>query len=218
MAPSSRPTQDFVPVKEVRDGIMLMKDGSLRIVLIASSINLALKSADEQSSVILQFQNFLNSLDFSVQIFAQSRRYDIKPYIASLEDRAKEQLNDLLKIQTREYIGFIKTLSERTNIMSKNFFVIIPYTPATLSDAAGKLGALSAVFGGKKKRREAEITADFEANRSQIEQRAFVAQQGLIRCGVRTTILGTAEVVELLYKLFNPGEQDRSSPALDALS
>ena len=128
----TRASQDFVPVKEIRDGVIITNDGSLRMVLIASSINLALKSTEEQESVILQFQNFLNSLDFSVQIFIQSRRYDIRPYMATLEEREGVQLNDLLRIQTREYINFIKTLSERTNIMSKTFFVVVPYTPPSL--------------------------------------------------------------------------------------
>jgi len=132
MAVKSKATQDFVPVKEVRDGIMIMKDGSMKLILMASSLNLALKSYDEQSSIILQFQNFLNSLDFSIQIFIRSRRYDIRPYIALLEEREREQLNDLLKIQTREYMNFVKNFTDTTNIMTKDFFVVVPYHPSVL--------------------------------------------------------------------------------------
>lgn len=217
MATSSRPAQDFVPVKEIRDGVIITKDGSLRLVLIASSINLALKSSDEQESVILQFQNFLNSLDFSVQIFIQSRRYDIRPYVASLEEREKVQLNDLLKIQTREYINFIKTLSERTNIMSKSFFIIVPYSPPVLEGTKkGLASSLPFSFGAKKTEIGGSSLSDFETHRGQLEQRGFVVQQGLIRCGVRTTVLGTPEVIELLYKMFNPGDQENPSAALGA--
>ena len=105
---TSKATQDFVPIKEIRDGIVILKDGSMRGVVLASSVNFALKSANEQQAIILQFQNFLNSLDFSIQISIQSRDLDIRPYISLLEGRYKNELGDLMKIQIREYIQFIK--------------------------------------------------------------------------------------------------------------
>ncbi len=202
---TAKATQDFIPIKEIKDGVILMKDGSLKAVLMASSLNLALKSSDEQSSIILQFQNFLNSLDFSVQIFIQSRKYDIRPYIALLEDRQKQQLNDLLKIQTKEYISFIKNFTESTNIMTKNFFIVVPYYPSSIK--LGK-GGLMGLFPGARKK-ETKKTDDFEDNRSQLEQRSFVVQQGLIRSGIRTAKLGTEEIIELFYRMFNPGEQEK---------
>src|SRR3989344_1718951 len=109
---SNRSTQEFVPVSEVRDGVIVLKDGGLRAVLLASSINFALKSEDEQTAFIVQFQNFLNSLDFSCQIFIESRMLDIRPYIATLEVAYKNQLDDLMRIQIREYIEFIKSFTE----------------------------------------------------------------------------------------------------------
>jgi hypothetical protein len=112
-------TQEFVPLKEVRDGVVILKDGSLRALLMASSINLALKSGDEQQAIIGQFQNFLNSLEFPVQFFVESRDLDIRPYVALLEERYTAELDDLMKIQIREYIIFIKDFTERANIMSK---------------------------------------------------------------------------------------------------
>src|SRR3984957_14435312 len=130
---SARSTQDFVPVSEVRDGIVVLKDGSLRAILLASSINFALKSEDEQTAFIVQFQNFLNSLDFSCQIFVQSRMLDIRPYIATLEAQYKEQLDDLMRIQIREYIEFIKSFTEAANIITKNFFVVVPYSSSALT-------------------------------------------------------------------------------------
>ncbi|HED36752.1 MAG TPA: hypothetical protein ENI76_00675 [Ignavibacteria bacterium] len=204
---SNKATQDFVSIKEVRDGVVVMNDGSMRMILMASSLNLALKSEDEQTAIILQFQNFLNSLDFSVQIFIQSRKYDIRPYIAQLEKREKQQLNDLLKIQTREYINFIRNFTENTNIMSKNFFVIVSYTPSFIS-GSGKSGISRLLFGKSKKTKTQNIE-DFETNKSQLEQRIYVVQQGLIRSGVRTVALGTQEVIELFYRMFNPGEQEK---------
>ena len=101
-------------------------------ILMASSLNFALKSADEQTAILSQFSNFLNSLDFSVQFFIESRELDIRPYIALLEARYEKQVNDLMKIQTREYIEFIKNFTKNENIMTKNFFVVIPYSPPTL--------------------------------------------------------------------------------------
>ena len=207
-ATTSKSAQDFVPIKEIRDGVIVMKDGSLRGVLMASSVNMSLKSADEQQSIVFQFQNFLNSLDFPIQIFVQSKKYDIRPYIALLEEREKEQLNDLMKIQMREYINFIKNFTETTNIMTKNFFVVIPYTPSILG--GGKEGAFAAFMPGKKSSTKAEKkTSDFEEDKTQLEQRVYVVKQGLIRSGVRTAQLGTEEVVELFYRIFNPGEQEK---------
>ena len=204
---SAKATQDFVPIKEIRDGVIVTKDGSLQLILMASSLNIALKSEDEQAAIILQFQNFLNSLDFSLQIFIQSRKYDIRPYIALLEERERAQLNDLLKIQTREYISFIKSFTETTNIMSKNFFVVVPYAPSVLtSQKKGFFRMFSKSSAGSK---AADALADFESHKAQLEQRAYVVQQGLIRSGVRTAQLGTQEIVELFYRMFNPGDQEK---------
>src|SRR6266705_2707805 len=140
--PTNKSTQQFVPVSEVRDGIIVLKDKSLRAILLASSINFALKSEDEQTAFIVQFQNFLNSLDFSCQIFIQSRMLDIRPYIATLEAQFKQQLDDLMRVQIREYIQFIKSFTEAANIMTKNFFVVVPYSPS-ISVAKSGVGALN---------------------------------------------------------------------------
>ena len=206
---SSRSTQEFVPVSEVRDGVVVLKDGSLRAVLLASSLNFALKSEDEQTAFIVQFQNFLNSLDFSCQIFVQSRMLDIRPYVATLEAAYKEQLDDLMRIQIREYIEFIKSFTEAANIMTKNFFVVVPYSPAMTVARKGP-GSFLPSFGGKKGSAEANRT--FEENVSQLEQRISIVQQGLVRTGVRTVQLGTEEAIELLYKMFNPGEEGKPMP------
>lgn len=201
-------SQNFVPIEQVRDGIVVLEDGSLRALLMASSINLALKSEDEQAAVLMQFQNFLNSLDFSVQFFIQSRELDIHPYIALLEDAYKKQDTELMKIQVREYIDFVKGFTEGSSIMSKSFFVVIPYTPAAMSAGGG--GGLGSLFGGGKSGNDPRSSTDrFEEYRTQLEQRISVISQGLSRTGVRVAQLGTEEVIELFYKLFNMGELDR---------
>lgn len=212
--PSSKATQEFVPIQEVRDGIVILKNGSMRQIILAASLNFALKSSDEQSAILLQFQNFLNSLDFSVQICIQSKKLDIRPYIALLEDRYKEQATELMKVQVREYIEFIRTFVDSTNIMSKSFFIVVPYDPPIVSGGAG--GAFSSMLPGKKKggadgeSKGGLIAEDkFQEYKSQLEQRAAVVEQGLVRCGIRTAELGTEEVVELFYKTFNPGETDK---------
>jgi len=196
------PAQLFVPIKEIRDGIIITPDNELRGLLIASSVNLSLKSQDEQQGIFIQFQNYLNSLDFETQIVVQSRRLDIRPYINLLENRSKNVIGDLLKVQIKEYIQFIKTFTDSTNIMTKSFFVVVPYTPP-LNKNSSPLGFFSSKSTIDKTK---DAVALFEENRSQLEQRISVVKQGLERVGVRSTQLGTEEIVELLYKLFNPGE------------
>lgn len=209
MAVSARATQEFVPIEEVRDGLIRMRDGGMRAILLASSLNFSLKSADEKTAIILQFQDFLNSLDFSVQIFIQSRRLDIRPYLALLEGQKKNQMNDLMKIQIEEYIAFIKSFTETTNIMKKSFFVVVPYAPASLN--VGKKGFVSTLLPHKENKTEAAASKEvsFEEDRSQLEQRLSVVEQGLVRCGIRTARLGTEEVIELFYKMFNPGDTEK---------
>jgi hypothetical protein len=195
----SKATQDFIPIKEVRDGIISLKNGSLASVIMVSSVNFMLKSQDEQDAIIFQFQNFLNSLDFSIQISIQSRELDIRPYIASLEARYKNELGDLMKIQIREYINFIRNFVDQSNIMTKNFFVIVPFTPAII-DTKKTLGKTSS---------SQDKFSNFEENRTQLEQRINTVSQGLTRCGLRSIQLGTEEVVELLYKTLNPGDLEK---------
>lgn len=208
MAPKGTPTQDFVPVKEVRDGIMVLKDGSLAAVIMVSSINLSLKNYDEQRATLMQFQNFLNTIDFPIQILIQSRLYDVRPYIITLQDRLRAQTEPLLQVQTREYIQFIQTFTEQVNIMRKTFFVIVPYVPPLISQDKGFFKFISNLSSGNK---EIDPLSSFEEYRNQIEQRVSVVDQGLSRLGLRIAQLGTQEVIELLYKTFNPGDNTSSS-------
>lgn len=205
MAVSNRTTQDFLSIKEIRDGIVVLKDGSIRMILIASSINFALQAEDNQVAILLQYQNFLNSLDFDTQILIQSRKLDIRPYLSVLEGRMKEQNNDLLKIQTKEYIDFIRSFTDSTNIMNKAFFIVVPYDPPAI-DRAG--GVLSFLPFGKKESSKERRDRGFQFYRTQLEQRVAVVEQGLSRTGVRVAPLGTEELIELFFKMYNPGELD----------
>ena len=146
MALNAKATQEFVPVKEIRDGIVILKNGDLRAIVLANSINLSLKSNDEQTAVILQFQNFLNTLDFPIQISAQSRRLDIQPYLIALEDRIKVQNEQLLKIQTREYINFIKEFTDTVSIMTKSFFIVLVFISISSLKSLGISTITSAIL------------------------------------------------------------------------
>lgn len=201
----SQTTQEFVAIKEIRDGIVTLKNGQIVTVLMASSVNFDLKSRDEQTAMLLQYQNFLNSLDFSLQIFIQSRKLDIRPYVLTLEERLRDQTNELLKIQTKEYIEFIKNFTEQTDIMKKGFFLVIPYHPPVLTNTSSGLGKLFSF--GKKKSHEVKEEL-FEESRTQLEQRSSVVAQGLSAIGIRVAQLGTEELIELYFKIFNPGEID----------
>jgi hypothetical protein len=121
-------TQEFVPIERIRDGVVVLKTGEIRAVLITNSLNLGLKSEDEQQAVLSQFQNFLNSLDFPVQFFIESRKLNIKPYMTLLQERSVQVKEDLLKIQIHEYMGFIKKFTDESNIMTKHFFITVPPT------------------------------------------------------------------------------------------
>lgn len=207
MAVKATPTQAFVPIKEVRDGIIIEKDGGMRAILLASSLNFSLKSESEKNAILLQFQDFLNSLDFSIQIVVQSRKLDIRPYLSLLEEQGKLQVNDLMRIQIREYIEFIRSFTESTNIMTKSFFIVVPYSPNQITKDSGLASFISR---SNPKDKAAAKESSFEESRTQLEERLAVVEQGVVRTGVRIARLGTDEIIELFYKAFNPGETERA--------
>ena len=133
MAAPTNKTQRFVPIKDVRGDVVIQKDGRMTMILLASSINFALKSYDEQRAVLQQFQSFLNTIDFTLQIYMQSRRLNIKPYIQLLGGLEAQQDNDLMRIQLREYMTFIESFTSEVDVMSKNFFItFIKFSKITL--------------------------------------------------------------------------------------
>ncbi len=214
--PDTKATQTFVPVKEVRNGVILLKDGGYRGVLMCSSVNFALKSEDEQRGIIGGFQNFLNTLDFSIQIVVHSRKMDIRPYLSLLAEREPLQGTELMKIQVREYIQFVRGFSDAANIMAKTFYVIVPYSAPGISAIKTSLPFLGHSSGSGA----TEFTTSFDEHRIQLEQRMSLVAGGLSGSGVRAAALGTEEVIELLYRSFNLGElespihQQGASPAV----
>jgi hypothetical protein len=185
----------------------MLKNGEMRAVLLATPLNLGLKSFDEQQATINGFQNFLNALEFPIQIVSSSRRLDIRPYLLSLENRIPEIKEELLRVQTREYIEFIRWFNDQYNIMSKFFYVVIPYNGGfTSSKQTGMLAGFGNLFGGSSSSVQAADAKRFEETRSQIEQRIAVVQQGLTGVGVQTSQLDTPALIEVYHGLFNPGE------------
>lgn len=205
--PSSAASQDFVPIRDVRNNVAILKNGKMISILMGSSINFALKSVDEQKAILSQFQSFLNTLDFSVQFYIQSRRLDIDPYIAQLKTRENNQDNDLMKIQLREYIAFIKTFTTEVDVMSKSFFIVVPYTPLQVDFKKN----IKAFLG---KRDLALEQNRVEEHLMQLQQRVALVEQGLNSVGVRTIRLKDTELVELFYHLFNPQEVKSAPPKM----
>lgn len=202
---NAKPTQAFVPVEEVRNGVILLKNGGYRGIMMCSSLNFALKSEGEQRAIIDGFQNFLNTLDFPVQIVVHSRKTDIRPYLNVLQERMDRQGSELMRIQLREYIAFIRNFIEGSDIMTKTFYVVVPFTPVSLPQAAG------VPFLGRKEGASAGDRS-FEETRIQLEQRMALVAGGLAQSGLRAVPLGTEEIIELLYRSFNLGDMDNPIP------
>lgn len=205
-------TQNFVPVRDIKDGVVILKNGQLCMVMLASSINFALKSTDEQEAILHQFQSFLNTIDFSLQIYVQSRRLDIRPYMEQLRQREDKQDNELMRIQLREYMQFIQTFTKEVDVMSKNFFVVVPYNPTPVDIKSDLTSFLS------KSKDTTHTEKRFAEHRLQLEQRMTVVEQGLNRIGVRTATLQNDELVELFYHIFNPEDVNAQIPGSSAQS
>jgi hypothetical protein len=201
---NAKATQSFVPVQEVRNGIVLLKDGGYRGILMCSSVNFSLKSEDEQRGIIGGFQNFLNTLDFTVEIVVHSRKMDIRPYLQLLQERIPLQSTELMRLQLREYMGFIQNFIEGSDIMTKTFYVVVPFAPS------GNTEITKSNFG--KKSTPQQNDTSFEEYSVQLEQRLSLVAAGLASSGVRAVPLGTEEIIELLYRSFNMGDMESPIP------
>lgn len=194
-------TQKYVDVEEVRDGVIILKDGSLRSVLLVSSVNFDLKATEEQDSIINQYQSFLNSLDFPIQIMISSRRLNIDPYLEYLKKKETQLNNELLIMQLEEYRNFIKSLTDISSIMSKFFYVIVPFHPIENI----KTGVFDRFFGAANSQMSAIRRGElFETYKNQLWQRVEHINSGLSSTGVKTVPLKTEELIELLYNSYNP--------------
>lgn len=208
---SASAAQEFVPIESIRDGVVVLKGGQgLRVVLMVSALNFALKSEEEQDALVFQYENFLNSLDFPIQFIVQSRHLNIRPYLETLEARQKDETNDLMKIQIGEYMEFVRTFVEMSHIVSKTFFVVVPFQPSVAERGSkGIFSGLASLFGGSKAPQASATDTDFEQFRNQIIQRVDAVSLGLRRLGLRVAQLNTEELIELFYGLYNPTESQR---------
>ncbi|CAN5709581.1 hypothetical protein BH11PAT2_BH11PAT2_08600 [soil metagenome] len=204
---TSKSTQSFVPVQEVRNGVVILKDGGYRGIMMCSSLNFALKSEDEQKAIIGGFQNFLNTLDFSIQIVIHSRKMDIRPYLGLLQERMAMQTSELMRIQLREYQAFIRNFIESADIMTKTFYIVVPYSVVNVRQAVSALP----FFGGSPKT-SSEGDTSFEETRVQLEQRMSLVAGGLASSGLRAVPLNTEEIIELLYRSFNLADMENPIP------
>jgi len=193
-------TQKFLDIAEIKEDVIVLKNGSFRGVLAVSSINYDLKSSEEQDAIINQYQNFLNSLDFPIQVLISSRKLNINSYLEFLDGKEKEQTSELLRMQTAEYRNFIKQLVTVSNIMDKNFYIILPFSPIENKDK-GFFSNLFNIFNPKKN--ISQKKEDFETYKTQLFQRMDHLAAGLSGLGVRVTPLGTQELIELLYNSYN---------------
>lgn len=193
-------TQDFLEFEQIREGIIILKSKALRAVLMVSSLNFALKSDDEQKAILYQFQNFLNSLDFSCQILIQSRRLNIAGYLDKLEEIEKKEENELLKLQIAEYRNFIESILAGGTIMQKTFYVIVPFSlmEAQMVDEKRRIPKIPT------------LTEEmFQRCKAQLWQRVEFIVLGLRACGLEAVPLNTLELAEFFWALHHPTEAEK---------
>ena len=200
-------TQQFVDIEEIKDGAVILKGGGLRRVLMVSGINFELKSEEEQNIIISAYQNFLNGLDFSVQIVIHSRKLNIESYLKKMAGRQDLEANELLKNQISEYIEFIKSFVEMNAVMAKTFFVVVPYDAIKIPKAGESI--IASLKFWEKSNSAKKKDEGFEQRINQLNQRTDQVINGLSQIGLRTVALNDEELIELFYNLYNPSTVER---------
>ncbi|MBU6141787.1 hypothetical protein KGO95_01540 [Patescibacteria group bacterium] len=201
----SLPTQQFIGIESIDAGVVKLKGGALRKVLLVSGINFSLKSEEEQGLITYAFQGFLNSLNFSVQVFVHSRKLNVEEYLQKFGEREQQEPNQLLKNLIVEYREFIKSFVSQNAIMQKTFFVIVPYDPVGLSKTgAGIADTVLGFFKPKTAQAPAAKPEDAAETLEQLDQRVDRVVSGLNQVGLRAVPLDTDELLELFYNLYNP--------------
>lgn len=213
--PHSNSTQNALQIAEIRDGIVIMNDGSYRSVVMVKSINFDLMSPQEQEAVEYSYQSFLNSLYFPIQIFVRSRKVDLKPYIERLAKIRSEHDNMLLALLMEDYIDYIGNLSEQTNIMDKNFYVVVPFFPViapqqAITQSKNFLGGLGGLFS-KADQHVVINEADLENAKTELRNRVQSTLDGLLQAGIQGLPLDTEELIELYYDTYNPDTATRQN-------
>lgn len=197
-------TQLYLNIAEIKDNVVVLKNGGLRAVLQTSSVNFNLKSEEEQNSIIISYQSFLNSLDFPIQIVVQSRKLDIDKYLENVRQIAAKHENPLLKQQTLEYAEYVQKLIEYADIMEKNFYVVVPFNAyrtekiSMFSKFMQRISAKDSIDNIKRRHRE------FEELNKHLTERVNAVKTGLEGCNLRVAQLTTPQLVELFYRIYNP--------------
>lgn len=194
-------TQAHLPIAEIKDGVVVLKDGTMRKVLMTSSINFALKSEDEQNALISSYVGFLNSLDFPIQIVVQSRKLQIQSYLDKLIEIEREQENELLRVQTADYRAFIQELVDIGQIMTKKFYVVVPYDPLSHKQK-GFFSRLKEILSPGSTIRLKEDR--FKQRKEDLEMRVRQVAGGLESMGLQIVELNTQALIELFYTTYNP--------------
>ncbi len=208
-------TQNTLQIAEIRDGIVIMNDGSFRSVLMMRSVNFDLMNPQEQEGVEFGYQGFLNSLYFPIQILVRSQKVDLRPYIEKLDKIRSEHDNMLLALLMEDYIQFMNNISMQTNIMDKRFYVVIPYIPANLEAqkaVEASKNFMNNLLGAFKPAEAQRVTineADLEAAKTELRNRVQAVLAGLLQTGVQGLPLDTQELIELYYDAYNPDTATR---------
>lgn len=204
-------TQNTLLISEIRDGIVIMSDGSFRSVIMCKSINFDLMSPQEKETVEFAFQGFLNSLYFPIQIFIRSQKVDLRPYIQKLDKIKSEHQNMLLALLMEDYINFIGNLSYQANIMDKNFYIVVPYSIGGVDVGAIKNASKNFITNivGTKSQHVVINEADLEKAKSELRNRVQAVMNGLAQAGVQSIPLDTEELIELYYDVYNPDTATR---------
>lgn len=213
--PNPNSTQNSLLIAEIRDGIVIMQDGSYRAAMIAQSINFDLMSSQEREGVELAFQGFLNALDFPTQILVRSRRVDLRGYMNKLQKRRAEQDNILLGLLMDDYIAYVQYLAESANIMDKQFYVVVPYYPPLREALVNKATKLTDNF--KKKKSSEVITIseeEFSKAKVEMKNRVQAILEAMNQMGVQAVPLNTQELIELYYQYYNPDTAE-AQPLID---
>lgn len=201
---SAQGTQLYLNIAEIKDNVVVLKNGGLRAVLQTSSINFNLKSEEEQNAIIYSYQNFLNSLDFPIQIVVQSRKLDIDKYIENVKEFGEKHVNPLLKEQTNQYCDYIHKLVEYADIMEKKFYVIVPYDPYRARKENMLKKFLNYISSGDTIENIRRRHKEFEEMEKNLMERVNAVMVGLENCNLRVAQLSTANLIELFYETYNP--------------
>ncbi len=206
-------TKDLVSIADIKDSIVLLQNGSLRAVIEVSSINFELRSEEEQIGILQNFQRFLNSIDFPLQIVVNSRQLNMDEYLKMVDGVAETATNELLKIQAIEYHKFVKELLELSNIMTKHFYVVLPFYVFETPTSTGVFQSIKGLFGSTQVVQQIK-PEQLETYRTQLMQRADLVLDGLIGIGVKARLLEGQELTSLYYGLYNPGDSMSVAPAV----